>query len=760
MTTPVHAAQPDKSKLYSDPSVRPAMLAPVWDEIPVTLRSLSQWIAWELRWVDKRSCWAKVPIDVRGMSATDGYARAKSDTPRTWTTLATVRAAWGRTYGTYTPRDPDGPGLVFNGGGLVGIDGDKCRNPVTGEITPFGLDLMARFPGYWEVSPSGTGIKGVFNGTLADGRGRKFDYPEGHGVEVYDRGRYFAITGRRVDGAAADVTSIAEQLPAFVAEIDQLKAARKPAKPQRAKPAADYSTNSSAGPVDASERTRRARLYIAHRPGAVAYQGGDNHTFGTACELVLGFDLTPSQALPVLREWNETCSPPWPDEWLWRKLTEADKQPGPRGYILNAPRPGYQPRALGYENLSDAERDELIKGLGCSIATDLAQQQPVTPTAEPEDCAVFAAQDVEDEINLCGLKCPNLCPVIMSKDDRPFVCERWCGNGTTCRACLFRRLYDRTRESNAYLVRTSVATGGPDNPPRVVVAALVDASVAPGTTRWGTLTNAVRDRGGERASILTGDATGTAERLGRDPAASRFFLKEKKVEGESGPARLWLLSMPAGTPDELELAGVSFRRVPVANAIRGWHHAVKTVPQATPGKVFKPWHKSLGWGDEAPQEPTTVKALRPSKFGVARTRKILDLISVEAYSVQFDRRNGSDPGVGWALNGARSLAMEVWLGGVGATETLTVSRVVELARHWLPLIPADIGAGHRVMRVLSEHIWACALYDVTADLRAADEQDRAEAAALSEASQLYSSLRDTYRGREHELTGLLAELLA
>lgn len=754
-------AQTVKSKLYSDPSTRPTMLPPVWDAIPASLRALPQWIAWELRWVEKRACWAKVPIDVRGVSATDGYSRAKSDTPRTWTTFDRVSDAWGRTYGTFTPRDPDGPGFVFNGAGLVGIDGDKCRDPQTGEISEFGCALMARFPGYWEVSPSGTGIKGVFFGVIPDGKGRKLDYPEGHGVELYDRGRYFAITGRRIEGATADLTSIAEPLPAFVAELDAIKAARKPAKTARVKSTASYSTDySAAAPIDVSEKTRRARSYLATVEGAVEYQGGDNATFRAACVLVLGFDLTPEQAMPLLCEWNRTCQPPWDESWLWRKVSEADRQPGERGHLLHDRRPK---GPIGYDGMTPEEVTELINGLGRSLAVDLVSKQPDTPVAEPEDCAIYASQDVSDEINLSGLRCVHLAPIMMEKDGRAFVCERWCGNGSGCCPCLMRRLYARTREGNAYLVRTSVTASGAklEDAPRVVMAAIVPAAIRPNTTRWNTLTNAVRDRGGERASLLTDDATGTAERLGRTPDASRFLLSENKVEGESGTARLWLISMPAGTPDTLTLAGVHFHRVPVANAIRGWFHAVKTVPDS-PGahSRFKPHHKSAGWGDEEPQTPTTVKVLRPSKFGVHRTRKILDLVGIEAYSVQFDRRNGSDPGVGWGLTGARSLAMEVWLGGVDAPEAPTVSRVAELARYWLRLIPADIGSGHRVMRVLAEHVWTCALYDITPLLRAADEQDRAEEASLAEASELYASLRDQVARGELVPTGLLAELLA
>lgn len=758
MSTTVQPAQAAKSKLYSDRAARPVMLSVNWDGIPASLRALSQWVAWELRWVEKRACWAKVPIDVRGISASEGYSRAKSDTPRTWTTFERVRDAWGRSYGTYTPNDPDGPGFVFKAdGGIIGIDGDKCRNTTTGELTDFGRELMRRFPGYWEVSPSGTGIKGVFFGVLEGGRGRKVDFPDGQGCEVYDRGRYFALTGRRLEGATHDLTSCAEQLPAFLSEFFPAKVAR-----TKSAPVTRVRAVGSLAPLDTSEKVRRARSYLQRIEGAVEYQGGDNATFRAACVLVLGFDLSPEQALPLMCEWNQTCSPPWDTSWLWRKLTEADKRSDPRGDLLNAEFRSDRP--IGYDGLTPEEVAELVNGIGRRTVEELSAQ-PVPAEATPDECALYAAHDIDDEINLSRVVCPNKRPVLMEKDGLPFVCDRPCGNGTVCRPCLNLRLYQKTREGNAYLIRTTtLASPTGTDAARTVYAAIVDAEVCPGTTRWNTLTNAVRDRGAERCSVLTEDVGAVAERLGRDPGASRFFLEDNKVEGESGTAqRLWLLSMPASEvgSDTVSAAGVTFRRVSVAAAMRGWFHAVKTVPPAPEDGTFKPHHQSKNWGDVEAKLPTTVKALRPSKFGVRRTTQILNQIGVTAYSIQFDRRNRSEPGVGWRLPEIHSLALTLWLGGVDAPPlALTVDRVASLARHWLPLLPKNLGTGYRVESVLRQHIWHLGLYDIAQELRDADQQDKADELATTEAASLLRALREQYRGREHEATGLLAELLA
>jgi hypothetical protein len=79
----------------------------------------------------------------------------------------------------------------------------------------------------------------------------------------------------------------------------------------------------------------RARAYIATIPGAVAGQRGHDRTFYAANRLVRGFALDPDAAYPLLAEWNQKCDPPWSEYDLRRKLEEAARQPGPRGFKLN-----------------------------------------------------------------------------------------------------------------------------------------------------------------------------------------------------------------------------------------------------------------------------------------------------------------------------------------------------------------------------------------------------------------------------------------
>lgn len=78
----------------------------------------------------------------------------------------------------------------------------------------------------------------------------------------------------------------------------------------------------------------RARNYLKTIPGAVTGQRGHDRTFYAANRLVRGYGIDPDAAFPLLAEWNLTCNPPWSEYELRRKLEQAARQPGPRGFLL------------------------------------------------------------------------------------------------------------------------------------------------------------------------------------------------------------------------------------------------------------------------------------------------------------------------------------------------------------------------------------------------------------------------------------------
>jgi hypothetical protein len=175
--------------------------------VPTTLATRPQWVLW------RNEPKADTPGEFDKVPYSAGGRKASSTDPRTWATLSTVRKVYAR--GGYT-----GLGYVFSGkDGLVGIDLDDCRNPETGTIDAWALDILDRLATYCEVSPSLTGVKAWAVGTVE--RSLRTS-----AVEVYGSGRYFTFTGMALDGYPA------EPQPAQEA-IDYVLATHRPAEPER-----------------------------------------------------------------------------------------------------------------------------------------------------------------------------------------------------------------------------------------------------------------------------------------------------------------------------------------------------------------------------------------------------------------------------------------------------------------------------------------------------------------------------------------------
>lgn len=81
-----------------------------------------------------------------------------------------------------------GIGFVFTDKDpFTGIDLDGCRNPKTGEIQEWAMEIVVQFESYTEVSPSGTGLHIICKGKAKKSLKTKH-------VEIYSKGRFFTVT--------------------------------------------------------------------------------------------------------------------------------------------------------------------------------------------------------------------------------------------------------------------------------------------------------------------------------------------------------------------------------------------------------------------------------------------------------------------------------------------------------------------------------------------------------------------------------------
>lgn len=138
------------------------------------------------RWVRRTA--RKVPLTVGGRAAS-------STDPGTWTSYAEARSS----------KVGIGLGFVLNGDGVVCVDLDHCLD-AAGRLAAWARKILDRMPAtFVEVSPSGTGLHIFGRGHV--GKGRRIR-SAGRAVEVYGRGRYIAVTGRRFEAAPARLADI------------------------------------------------------------------------------------------------------------------------------------------------------------------------------------------------------------------------------------------------------------------------------------------------------------------------------------------------------------------------------------------------------------------------------------------------------------------------------------------------------------------------------------------------------------------------
>lgn len=182
-------AEPNDPTAGRETSSTLAALDPT--RIPAALRERSQWVCW--KYITRGGKQTKCPVNARG------GGRADSTDPATWASFDEVVAACKA--GGYA-----GIGYVFTADGpFAGIDLDGCIDDA-GNIVAAAREIIDALNSYTEISPSGRGVKVFIAGRKPEGVGCKSKAIAGFKEsEVYDRDRFFTVTGLRVPDTPAGV---------------------------------------------------------------------------------------------------------------------------------------------------------------------------------------------------------------------------------------------------------------------------------------------------------------------------------------------------------------------------------------------------------------------------------------------------------------------------------------------------------------------------------------------------------------------------
>lgn len=157
--------------------------------IPKELQDFKQWVCWKL--IERDGKPTKPPYNPVT------FQFASNTNPDTWNSYDKA---------IESSKNFDGVGFVFTEeDDYVGIDLDKCRKE-DGTWSNEALEIVFTLDSYTEISPSGKGLHVIVRGKLPEGSNRK------GWVEMYDKGRYFTMTGTHFEGTPLEIKDRQEEL--------------------------------------------------------------------------------------------------------------------------------------------------------------------------------------------------------------------------------------------------------------------------------------------------------------------------------------------------------------------------------------------------------------------------------------------------------------------------------------------------------------------------------------------------------------------
>lgn len=159
--------------------------------VPQELKDLEQWVCW--RYEERNGKETKLPIQAKTGKL------AESDNPETWCDFKTAVAGFKRL-------GCAGVGFMFSKDDpYMGADFDDCLSD-QGVIADWAQEFIEKIDSYTEISPSHEGLKAFLKAGLNGHLGKNEKYKTGR-IEVYDKKRFFTVTGMHLSGSPTSCQS-------------------------------------------------------------------------------------------------------------------------------------------------------------------------------------------------------------------------------------------------------------------------------------------------------------------------------------------------------------------------------------------------------------------------------------------------------------------------------------------------------------------------------------------------------------------------
>lgn len=168
------------------------------NNIPQELRDIPQWVCFKINAPrEEGQHKQKLPIDPKTGKA------AKANDKSTWSDFKTAVNALNK-------HPVDGLGFEFEGSGIIGIDIDDLdKHPEIDRDFCNKLAKLTKFS-YWERSQSGNGYH-ILVKCSAEGKTKALVNTHKGNVEVYNSGRFFALTGNLVSKKLSQLSSLSDE---------------------------------------------------------------------------------------------------------------------------------------------------------------------------------------------------------------------------------------------------------------------------------------------------------------------------------------------------------------------------------------------------------------------------------------------------------------------------------------------------------------------------------------------------------------------
>ena len=270
--------------------------------IPACLTHTQQWVCW--KYVVRNGIETKLPMDAKSLNAANVVDSAS------WCSFEKALATYQKT--------PSLNGVAFafsDCDAFVGVDLDDCLDSEGQFIR--GFDIVSQLDSYCEISPSGRGVKLFLRGVKPESAQCRVDGLGDKAIgklEIYDRARCFAVTGRRVASLPVDVMARQEQLDALCNRYWPAKTV--------------LVTTLPINPIEiALPAPAQACFRAISNMQIVDHSDGSHRLFSVCCRCV-EFDLSDSDAVLIIRKYEQIAPFPrhWSDAEIFRRMRSAERK--------------------------------------------------------------------------------------------------------------------------------------------------------------------------------------------------------------------------------------------------------------------------------------------------------------------------------------------------------------------------------------------------------------------------------------------------